>query len=45
MEDVRGTFALRVMQELEILGIDVLGPGASLGELGNGKSAAVVHKT
>ena len=30
MEAVGGALALRVMQELEILGIDVLGPGASL---------------
>ena len=36
MEAVRGSFALHVMQELEILGIDVIGPGASLRELGNG---------
>ena len=36
MEAVRGAFALRVMHELEILGIDVVDPGASLRELGNG---------
>jgi hypothetical protein len=45
MEAVRGAFALRVMQELEIFGIDVLGPGASLRELGNGQSTTVVNET
>ena len=45
METVRGAFALRVMQELKIFGIDVLGPGASLRELGNGQSTTGVNET
>jgi hypothetical protein len=44
VEAVVGTFILRVMQELEIVGIDVLGARASLGELGNGKNTTVVNE-